>query len=92
MPGSLVQQRITMGREYKIKCVVPHRDAIAAMFRRLPSPINQKPLAEIYNYKVESDGFYFVDHLVDTKTASLALRIFIDTALSSSETVEISEA
>jgi hypothetical protein len=81
-----------MGREYKIKCVVPRNEALAAMFRRLPSPIHRGPLAEIYNYKVESDGFYFVDHLVDTKTASLALRILIDTALNSSETVEISEA
>ena len=62
------------------------------MFRRLPSPIHPSPLAEIYNYKIESDGFYFVDHLVDAKTASVALRIFIDAALSSSQTVEIFRA
>jgi hypothetical protein len=81
-----------MGREYKIKCVVPCKEDLEAMFRRLPSPIHRKPLAEIYNYKVEADGFYFIDHLVDAKTASVAFRIFIDAALSSSETIEISEA
>jgi len=81
-----------MGREYKIKCSVPDDAGIQAMFRRLPSPIHREPLAEIYNYKVEADGFYFVDHLVDTKTASVALRVFIDAALASNPTIEISEA
>jgi len=81
-----------MGREYKITCKVPNDAGISAMFRRLPSPIHLEPLAEIYNYKVETDGFYFIDHLVDTKTASMALRIFIDAALASNQTIEISEA
>ena len=80
-----------MGKEYKIKCTIPDKAKLDAMFRRLPSPIHPSPLAEIYNYKIESDGFYFVDRLVDTKTASVALRIFIDAALSSSQTVEILE-
>ena len=64
-----------MGKEYKIKCTIPGNTEIDAMFRQLPSPIHRNPLAEIYNYKIEADGFYFVDRLVDTKTASLALRI-----------------
>jgi hypothetical protein len=81
-----------MGREYKIKCKVPGRSALDAMFSRLPSPIHQRPLAEIYNYKIESDGFYFIDQLVDTNTASIALRMFIDTALGTNQTIEISEA
>jgi len=80
-----------MGKEYKLKCKVPSDANLSAMFRRLPNPIHRHPLAEIYNYKVESDGFYFVDHLVDTKTASVALRVFIDAALSHNQTVEISE-
>jgi hypothetical protein len=80
-----------MGREYKIKCKVPGEADLKAMFRRLPSPIHREPLAEIYNYRVEADGFYFVDHLVDTRTASLALRVFLDAALVSNQTVEISE-
>ena len=80
-----------MGIEYRIRCQVPNEEGVKAMFRRLPSPIHQKPLAEIYNYKIEADGFYFVDHLVDTKTASVALRVFIDAALASNQTIEISE-
>jgi hypothetical protein len=80
-----------MGKEYKIKCKVPNDAGIQAMFRHLPNPIHRESLAEIYNYKVETDGFFFVDHLVDSKTASVALRVFIDAALLSSQTVEISE-
>ena len=78
-------------KEYKIKCKVPDDAGIEAAFRRLPSPIHRAPLAEIYNYKVEADGFYFVDHLADAKTASVALRVFIDAALASNQTIEISE-
>lgn len=81
-----------MGREYKIRCVVPGKAALDAMFRRLPSPIHREPLSEIYNFRIEADGFYFVDRLVDTNTASVALRMFIDAALSSSRSVEISAA
>jgi hypothetical protein len=80
-----------MGREYKIKCSLPGKAELDAMFRRLPSPIHRNPLTEIYNYKVEADGFYFIDHLVDTETASVALRIFIDAALGSNQSVEILE-
>jgi hypothetical protein len=80
-----------MGREYKIKCKVPDQPQLNAMFQRLPSPIRRAPLAEIYNYKIESDGFYFIDNLVDSMTASLALRIFVDSALSANDVIEISE-
>jgi hypothetical protein len=80
-----------MGREYKIKCKVPDGAQLNAMFQRLPSPIHRKPLSEIYNYKVEPDGFYFIDNLVDANTASLAFRIFIDSALSANDMIEISE-
>jgi hypothetical protein len=80
-----------MGREYKIKCSVPGKTALDKMLQRLPSPTHRQFLTKIYDYKIEADGFYFVDHLVDSATASTALRIFIDTALSVSESLEISE-
>lgn len=48
-------------------------------------------MLEIYNYAIEADGFYFVDHLVDANMASLALRQFIDEALRISPTIEVSE-
>jgi hypothetical protein len=77
-------------KEYKIKCQVPGKTEIDALFRRLPSPIHRGPLAEIYNYRIAPDGFYFIDRLVHTQTASIALRLFIDAALQSSKTIEIS--
>lgn len=48
-------------------------------------------MREIYNYKVEDDGYYLVDHLVDRATAATALQIFIDAALSTEQTVTIIE-
>lgn len=80
-----------MGKEYKIKCKIPPTQDLERIFRRLPSPIHRAPLSEIYNFKVEEEGFYFIDHLVDSKTASVAFRIFIDAALVSNQVVEISK-
>lgn len=80
-----------MGKEYKIKCKVPGDGEIHAMFERMPSPIQHRPLAEIYNYRIEADGFYFIEREVDPKIASLAFRIFIDAALEANQTIEISE-
>ena len=81
-----------MGKEYKIQCKTLSKEDLGAMFRQLPSPIHRSSMTEIYNYRVEADGFYFIDHLVDPKTASVALRIFIDAALSSGKAIKISEA
>jgi hypothetical protein len=80
-----------MGKEYKIKCVVPNNAQLQRLFRCLPSPIHPDPLAEIYNYKIEPDGFYFIDQLVDPKTASIALRHFIDAALLANESIQFLE-
>ena len=80
-----------MGIEYKIKFAVPTDYDPAALFQRLPSPIDRRAMAEIYNYSVEADGFYFVDHLVDRGIAAVALRSFLDEALRFSHSVEISE-
>jgi len=57
----------------------------------LPNPIDAKEFAEIYNYAIEPDGFYFVNHLVNQEVASIALRRFIDEALGHSPSVEIGE-
>ncbi len=48
-------------------------------------------MLEIYNYSVEDDGYYFVDHLVNRTTASTALQIFLDAALSTDECITITE-
>jgi len=80
-----------MGREYQIKCAVPKGADLTALLQKLPSPINRNPMCEIYNYSVEPNGFYFVDHLVDSRRASEALRIFIDAGLARGDSVEITE-
>jgi hypothetical protein len=80
-----------MGIEYKIKFAVPDDYDPGARFQRLPSPIDRRAMAEIYNYSIEADGFYFVDHLVDPAVAALALRSFLDEALRFSHSVEVAE-
>lgn len=71
-----------MGIEYKIKFTVPADYNPSALFKQLPSPINKATSSEIYNYKIEQDGFYFVDRLVNDKVASVAFKLFVDEALS----------
>ena len=80
-----------MGIEYKIKFAVPDPYDPAALFRKLPSPIDRRAMAEIYNYSIEADGFYFVDHLVDPAVAAVALRRFLDEALRFSNSVVVTE-
>jgi hypothetical protein len=63
----------------------------ATLFRKLPSPIARRAMAEIYNYSIEADGFYFVDHLVDASVAAVAPRCFLDEALRVSRSIEVTE-
>jgi hypothetical protein len=84
-------QRIDMGIEYKIRFQVPTDYDSTRLFDKLPSPIHLQTMTEIYNYSIESGGFYFIDHLVDRNVASMALRLFIDEALLNSDSVEIIE-
>ncbi len=80
-----------MGIEYKIKFRIPQGFDASTLLRKLPSPIHRATMTEIYNYKVEQDGFYFVDHLVDDKVASVAFKQFINEALRHGSSVEIVE-
>ncbi len=80
-----------MGREYKIRCTPLKDTELAALLRKLPSPILRPQMHEIYNFRVEADGYYLVDHLVERATAAIALQLFVDAALSSDESVEIIE-
>ena len=80
-----------MGIEYKIIVQLPQAYEVAQVSRRLPSPTKQSEQFDIYSFAVESDGFYFVDHLVDELIAAKALRVLIDEALSHSPQVTISE-
>ena len=84
-------QKNKMGREYKIKCSLPSDYKPLSVLMRLPSPMKKGSGEETYNFRVEADGFYLIDHLNERQTASLALQIFIDEALSHSESIEILE-
>jgi hypothetical protein len=78
-----------MGIEYKIKFAVPENFDPTALFKKLPSLIARRQMAEIYNYAIEPDGIYFVDLLVNKDVAAIALRLFIDEAFVYSQSIEI---
>jgi hypothetical protein len=80
-----------MSIEYKIQFELPPDYSPINLFKKLPSPIHRKTMTEIYGYKIEEDGFYFIDQLVDKNVASTALRAFIDEALLHTQSVQITE-
>ena len=80
-----------MGIEYKIKFNVPQGYDSSALFKRLPSPIDRLTMTEIYNFRIEPDGFYFVDHLVNDQVASVAFKKFVNEALSYGDLIQIVE-
>ncbi len=80
-----------MGREYKIKFAVPDSYDPVALQRKLPSPIHSAAQGDSYQYAIEPDGFYFVDHLLDRTVAAIALQCLIDEALGLTNAVELTE-
>ena len=64
----------------------------ANLFKKMPSPIHRQTMSEIYNYRIEKDGFYFIDSLIDTTVASEAFRLFVDETLKYSKSIEITKA
>jgi hypothetical protein len=42
-----------------------------------------------YNYAIEPDGFYFIDHLADRTVAAVALQSLLDEALGFNDAVEL---
>ena len=80
-----------MGIEYKLKFSVPENYDPTALFKKLPSPIQHSSMTEIYNYKIEKDGFYFIDHLVNDAVAAVAFKQIVNEAMRLSEHVEVHE-
>ncbi len=80
-----------MGREYKILCNPTEGAALQQLLLNLPPPFHRPQMQELYNYSVDEDGYYLVDHLIDRSVAAAALQIFLDAALSSAESVTIIE-
>ena len=44
-----------------------------------------------YDFALEADGFYFIDHMGDAAIVARALRVLIDEGLRHSAAVQISE-
>jgi hypothetical protein len=80
-----------MGREYKILCKPTKGAALHQLLHKLPPPFHRPQMLELYNYRVDNDGYYLVDHPIDRSVAATALQVFLDAALSSSDSVTIIE-
>lgn len=80
-----------MGREYKIHCVPVTGSGWQNLLQRLPPPFQPPQMQEIYSFCVDADGYYFLDHLVDRAVAASALQMFLDAALSKSDSITLSE-
>lgn len=79
-----------MNREYKILCRPLSGPALSKLLRQLPSPIKRPQMQEIYNYRVDADGYYLVDRLIDSPVAASALLSFLNAALTTERSVTVS--
>lgn len=70
-----------MELEYKITCQGVSREKLSAGLKGLPSPISRPEMREIYNYRIEDDGYYFIDRGIRPATAAVAIRHLVDFAL-----------
>jgi hypothetical protein len=79
-----------MGYEYKIRFTVPPDFSPERLNSRLPtSGVPNSSWVE-YDYKLEADGFYFLDN-GKSPVSSIAFRQLVDEALRHSEQVVIEE-
>ena len=70
-----------MGFEYKIRFEVPAGFDGASLVARLPDASIPNSAWSAFDYEVEPDGFYFVDHGGKRETSSVAFRVLVDEAL-----------
>lgn len=70
-----------MDIKYRITCAGVPRERLSAALRGLPSPISRPEMQEIYNYRVEDDGYYFVDRGICPAIAATAMKHLVDAAL-----------
>ena len=84
-----------MGIEYKIHFPVPEGYSTKQLQRRLPPAETTAGMAAgqmpAYHFELESDGFYFLDHLSNDAVAAQAMRVLVNEGLRFSSTVQISE-
>jgi hypothetical protein len=79
-----------MEQEYRIRCVPLAGAKLSEMMRQFPSPISRPQMREIYNYRIDPDGYYLVDRGIDPRVSAVALKLFVDAGLSNGSSVEIS--
>jgi len=79
---------MTDSTEYKIKWKAPDGYDPSAVLQKLPSPIS-RDMREIYNFSVTPEGFYLVDRHVDSSVTGHAMKLFLDEALSHTDTVTV---
>ena len=80
-----------MGIEYKIHFPVPEGYSTEQLLRRLPNAETAPGQMPAYDFELESDGFYFLDHLRNETVAAQALKVLIDEGLRHGAAVQISE-
>ncbi len=78
-----------METEYKILCTPLKGAELSAVMHQFPSPISRPEMREIYNYRIDKDGYYLVDRGVNGRVAAVALKLLVDAALTQDSAVEI---
>ena len=74
--------------EYMIEWQQPEGYDPSRILEKLPSPIS-RDMREIYNYSVKLEGFYLIDHDIDSSVAGHAMKLFVDEALSFTNAVVV---
>ena len=80
-----------MGIEYKIRFRVPPEFSGGPLAKRLPDATIPGSNWVEYEYGLEPDGFYFVDHCGKRETSSIAFRCLVDEALHHDRAVVIEQ-
>ena len=80
-----------MGIEYKIRFPVPQGFGTEQLQHRLPASEAAPGRMPAYDFALEADGFYFIDHMGDAAVVARALRVLIDEGLRHGAAVQISE-
>ena len=79
---------MTDSTEYMIEWKQPDGYDSSRVLWELPSPIS-RDTREIYNYAVKPNGFYLIDRHIEPSVAAHAMKLFVDEALSHTESVTI---
>ena len=74
--------------EYMIEWQQPEGYDPSRILDKLPSPLS-RDIREIYNYSVKLEGFYLIDHDIDSSVAGHAMKLFVDEALSFTNAVVV---